>query len=161
MKKALEAKYVELFGNGSVYEYYRLKVLITLEEVNISVVEKKQNLYEKNFNDEANPSGVVNFHSMQMSFAISMHTCILSVMIGMTRHVHVGCCKLPFYANEFCDKHAYMHIVGDDWNDTPCSSLFSSLAMMQFRIEAIDIRVFFTRTKSIQKQIVEYIRYKK
>ena len=88
MKKALEAKYVELFGNESVYEYYRLKVLITLEEVNISVVEKKQNLYEKNFNDEANPSGVVNFHSMQMSFAISMHACILSVMIGMTRHVH-------------------------------------------------------------------------
>ena len=32
---------------------------------------------------------------------------------------------------------------------------------MQFRIEAIDIRVFFTRTKSIQKQIVEYIQYKK
>ena len=88
MKKALEAKYVELFGNESVYEYYRLKVLITLEEVNISVVEKKQNLYEKNFNDEANPSGVVNFHSMQMSFAISMHACILSVMIGITRHVH-------------------------------------------------------------------------
>ena len=88
VKKALEAKYVELFGNESVYEYYRLKVLITLEEVNISVVEKKQNLYEKNFNDEANPSGVVNFHSMQMSFAISMHACILSVMIGMTRHVH-------------------------------------------------------------------------
>ena len=88
MKKALEAKYVELFGNGSVYEYYSLKVLITLEEVNISVVEKKQNLYEKNFNDEANPSGVVNFHSMQMSFAMSMHACILSVMIGMTRHVH-------------------------------------------------------------------------
>ena len=49
-----------------------------------------------------------------------------------------------------------MHIVGDDWNDTPCSSLFGSLAMMQFRIEAIDIRVFFTRTQSIQKQIVEY-----
>lgn len=49
---------------------------------------KKQNLYEKNFNDEANPSGVVNFHSMQMSFAISMHACILFVMIGMTRHVH-------------------------------------------------------------------------
>ena len=73
----------------------------------------------------------------------------------------VGCCKLPFYANEFCDKHACMHIVGDDWNDTPCSSLFSSLAMMQFRIEAIDIRVFFTRTTSIQKQIVEYIRFKK
>ena len=47
MKKALEAEYVELFGNGSVYEYYRLKVLITLEEVNISVVEKKQNLMRK------------------------------------------------------------------------------------------------------------------
>ena len=42
VKKALEAKYVELFGNGSVYEYYRLKVLITLEEVNISVVEKSR-----------------------------------------------------------------------------------------------------------------------
>ena len=44
----------------------------------------------------------------------------------------VGCCKLPFYANECCDEHARMHIVGDDWNDTPCSSLFGSLAMMQF-----------------------------
>ena len=60
-------------GAGPVYEYYRLKMLITLEQVNTSVVEKKKNLYEKNFDGEANRSGVVNFHSMQMSVVISMH----------------------------------------------------------------------------------------
>ena len=76
------------FPNGSVNEYCRLKVLITLEQVNTSVVEKKENLYEKNFDGEANRSGAVNFHSMQMSVAMSMHACLLSVMIGMTRHVH-------------------------------------------------------------------------
>ena len=34
----------ELFRNGSVYEFYRLKALITLEQVNTSVVENKKNL---------------------------------------------------------------------------------------------------------------------
>ena len=33
---------VELFWNGSVHEFYHLNVLITLEHVNTSVVEKKE-----------------------------------------------------------------------------------------------------------------------
>ena len=32
---------LEIFQNGLVHEFYRLKELITLEEVNSSVVEKK------------------------------------------------------------------------------------------------------------------------
>ena len=59
----MHAKEVELFRNGSVHEFYRLKALITLkqvntsvktsmvrltlEPVNTSVVEKKKNLYEQ------------------------------------------------------------------------------------------------------------------
>ena len=39
-------KNVELFQNRSVHESYRLKVLITLERVNNSVVEKKKNFNE-------------------------------------------------------------------------------------------------------------------
>ena len=38
------AKDVELFRKGSVYEFYRLKALIILEQVNTSVVEEKKNL---------------------------------------------------------------------------------------------------------------------
>ena len=34
------AKDIELFRNGSVREFYRLKALITLEQVNTLVVEK-------------------------------------------------------------------------------------------------------------------------
>ena len=45
------SKDVELFRNGSVYEFYRLKALITLEQANISVVEKKKNLNEQNFSE--------------------------------------------------------------------------------------------------------------
>ena len=48
------------------HEFYNLKALITL------VVEKKNNLNEQNFDGEANWSGVVNFHCMQMSFVLSM-----------------------------------------------------------------------------------------
>ena len=33
---------LELFQNGSVHEFYRLKALITLEQVNTSVVEKNK-----------------------------------------------------------------------------------------------------------------------
>ena len=33
---------LELFQNGSVHEFYRLKALITLEQVNTSVVERKK-----------------------------------------------------------------------------------------------------------------------
>ena len=36
--------HIELFRNGSVHELYRLKALITLEQVITSVVEKKNNL---------------------------------------------------------------------------------------------------------------------
>ena len=37
----INAKDVELFRNGSVREFYRFKALITLEQVNTLVVEKK------------------------------------------------------------------------------------------------------------------------
>ena len=44
-KKAQERLNYELFRNGPVPEFYRLKALITLEQVNTSVVEKnKENL---------------------------------------------------------------------------------------------------------------------
>ena len=56
------AKDVEIFRNGAVNEFYRLNALITLEQVKTSVVGKKKNLNEKNFDGEANWSGVVNFH---------------------------------------------------------------------------------------------------
>ena len=42
----------ELFRNGSAHEFYRLKALITLEQVNTLVVEKK-NLNEQNFDSAA------------------------------------------------------------------------------------------------------------
>ena len=51
-----------------------MKVLITLEQLNTSVVEKK-NLNEQNFDSEPNCSGVVNFHCsprMQMSLVMSV-----------------------------------------------------------------------------------------
>ena len=35
------------------------------------MVEKRKNLYEQNFDGEANWSGVVNFYCMQMSLMIS------------------------------------------------------------------------------------------
>ena len=41
--------HIELFRNGSVHELYRLKALITLEQVITSVVEKKNNLNKHNF----------------------------------------------------------------------------------------------------------------
>ena len=47
-------------------------MLITLEQVNGSVVEKKENLNKQNFDGEADWSGVVNFHCMQMSLVMSM-----------------------------------------------------------------------------------------
>ena len=59
-----EAKDLELFRNGSVHEFYRLKALITLKQVISSVVEKKNNLNEQNFDGETNWSGDVNFHSI-------------------------------------------------------------------------------------------------
>ena len=41
----ISAKDVQLFRRGSVHEFYRLKELITLEQVNTSIVEKDNNLY--------------------------------------------------------------------------------------------------------------------
>ena len=40
----IKAKDVELIRKGSVHEFYRLKALITLEQVNTSVIEKRKNL---------------------------------------------------------------------------------------------------------------------
>ena len=45
----VNAKDLELFRNRLVYEFCRSKVLITLEQVNTSVVEEK-NVNEQNFN---------------------------------------------------------------------------------------------------------------
>ena len=55
---------VQLFLNGLVHEFYPLKVLLTLEQVITSMVEKKSNLNEPNIDSEANWLGVVNFHFM-------------------------------------------------------------------------------------------------
>ena len=41
--------YIELFRHGSVQEFYHLKVFITLEQYITSLVEKKNNLNEQNF----------------------------------------------------------------------------------------------------------------
>ena len=68
----------------SLKEFYHLKALITLEQVNTSVVEN--NLNEPNFHGEANWSSVVNFHCMQMSLVMSMRRVFLA-MIEMIRHV--------------------------------------------------------------------------
>ena len=65
-------KHGELFWNRLVHEFYCLKALITLEQVITSVIEKKNNLAEQNFNGEANWSAVVNFHCMQMSLVMNM-----------------------------------------------------------------------------------------
>ena len=68
----------------SLKEFYHLKALITLEQVNASVVEK--NLNEPNFHGEANWSSVVNFHCMQMSLLMSMWQLFLE-MIEMINQV--------------------------------------------------------------------------
>ena len=44
----INAKDVELFRNGTVHDFYRLKALIALEQVITSVVEEKKNLNEQN-----------------------------------------------------------------------------------------------------------------
>ena len=49
------AKDVVLFRNGSVHEFHYFKASITLAGTSeYSVVEKKKNLYEQNFDGEAN-----------------------------------------------------------------------------------------------------------
>ena len=60
----INAKDVEVFRNGSVYEFYRLKALIILEQANTSVVEKKRKKFRR--------WGYVNFHCMQMSLVMIM-----------------------------------------------------------------------------------------
>ena len=47
-------------------------MLITLEQVNGSEVEKKENPNKQNFDGEAHLSGVVNFHCMQRSLVMSI-----------------------------------------------------------------------------------------
>ena len=67
VKKSLgkfNAKDVEISRNWSVHEFYRLKALITLKQMNTSVVAKDKNLYVQTFDGEADWSGVVNFHCM-------------------------------------------------------------------------------------------------
>ena len=64
------SKDVELFRNGLVHEFYRLKALITLEQANISVVEKKKNLYEQNFSETSMVR--LTGRVLQMSLVISM-----------------------------------------------------------------------------------------
>ena len=63
---------VEIFRNGSVHKFYRLKALITLEQVITSVVEKKYSLNDQNFDGEDNWSVVISFHCMQVSLLMSM-----------------------------------------------------------------------------------------
>ena len=80
-------KDVELFRNGSVHDFYRLKALITLEQVITSVVEKEKNLKEQNFHGETNWSGVVNFYCMQMSLVMSMRFIFGNEMTCHVYHV--------------------------------------------------------------------------
>ena len=63
---------VEIFRKGSVHKFYRLKALITLEQVITSMVEKKNNHNEQNFDGEDNWSVVISFHCMQESLLMSM-----------------------------------------------------------------------------------------
>ena len=79
-----------VFRKGSVDDFYRLKALITLEQVITLVVKKKKNLNEQSFDGEANWSGVLNFDRMQMShWWVLWWACgVFSGMIEMTRHLH-------------------------------------------------------------------------
>ena len=43
----INAKDVEVFRNESVYEFYRLKALIILEQANTSVVEKRRKKFRR------------------------------------------------------------------------------------------------------------------
>ena len=91
-------KDLELFRNKlMVYKLYRLKVLITLEEVNTAQWSRKRRMLMgktsiNSADDEANWSGIVNFHCMQMTLVSSV-----------------------------------WFIFGDDRNGVPCSSRFFAL----------------------------------
>ena len=68
--KIKESLNLELFRNVSVHEFYRLKALITLEQVNITECSKKK---KKEYQlAKLRWSGVVNFHCMQMILVMSM-----------------------------------------------------------------------------------------
>ena len=60
--RKINEKDVELFRNGSVHESVDY-----FETRNYFRRRKKKDLYEQNFDGEANRSGVVNFHCMQTS----------------------------------------------------------------------------------------------
>ena len=66
---------MELFRKGSVYEFYRLKALIILKQVNTSVVEKKKKKIPLR--------GYVNFHCMQMRLVMILWS--IFAIIEMTR----------------------------------------------------------------------------
>ena len=66
---------MQLFRNGSVYEFYRLKALIILKQVNTSVVEKKKK--------KIRWRGYVNFHCMQMRLVMILWS--IFAIIEMTR----------------------------------------------------------------------------
>ena len=66
-------KDVELFRNEWVHEFYRLKALISLEQVNTLVSKQRRICMSKTLAKlryEAKWSGVVNFHCMQMSLVM-------------------------------------------------------------------------------------------
>ena len=116
MWSTIFSKDVELFWNWLVQEFYRLKALFTLEQVNtvyFSGRKKEESLWAEllqNLHGEADWSGVVNFccNSMQMSLVMSM----------------------LFLSTSY-------------WNDAPCSSCFcTSAIMLFFRIVALDFDVF-------------------
>ena len=66
------AKFVKLFRNGSVREFYSWKALITEKQVNTAMVEKDKILYEQNFDGDTNWSGIVNLQCVQMSLMMNM-----------------------------------------------------------------------------------------
>ena len=64
---------LELFRTGSVHEFYRLKALITLEQVNSPVVGKKKRIFiSKTLMVGLTGRVLENFHCMQISLVMSM-----------------------------------------------------------------------------------------
>ena len=62
LKKALERLNFEPFRNVSVHEFYRLKALVTFEQVNTTEWSEKKRILSK-----LRWSGVVHFHCMQIA----------------------------------------------------------------------------------------------
>ena len=67
-------KICRVFSEPVSPQIISLLALITLEQVNTSVVGRKKEslLSEQNFDGEANRSGVVSFYCIQMSLVMSM-----------------------------------------------------------------------------------------